>query len=102
MNDKKIKDIEKELKELNKLLSRSIIKQEKLKQALDLIDELIENYEITLDMYMTSDQPDNYFVTKQTIEDLEKIKKILEAQSDILYRKIKMNIKKRFIVNINR
>ena len=60
MNDKKIKDIEKELKELNKLLSRSIIKQEKLKQALDLIDELIENYEINLDMYMTSDQPDNY------------------------------------------
>ena len=102
MNDKKIKDIEKELKELNKLLSRSIIKQEKLKQALDLIDELIENYEINLDMYMTSDQPDNYFVTKQTIEDLEKIKKILEAQSDILYRKIKMNIEKRFIVNINR
>ena len=102
MNDKKIKDIEKELKELNKLLSRSIIKQEKLKQALDLIDELIENYEINLDMYMTSDQPDNYFVTKHTIEDLEKIKKILEAQSDILYRKIKMNIEKRFIVNINR
>jgi len=30
-------------------------------------------------MYMTSDQPDNYFVTKQTIEDLEKIKKILES-----------------------
>ena len=51
MNDKKIKDIEKELKELNKLLSRSIIKQEKLKQALDLIDELIENYEINLDMF---------------------------------------------------
>ena len=102
MNDKKIKDIEKELKELNKLLSRSIIKQEKLKQALDLIDELIENYEINLDMYMTSDQPDNYFVTKQTIEDLEKIKKILEVQSDILYRKIKMNIEKRIIVNINR
>ena len=75
----KIEEIEKELKELNKLLSRSIIKQEKLKQALDLIDELIENYEINLDMYMTSDQPDNYFVAKQTIEDLEKIKKILEA-----------------------
>ena len=51
--------------------------KEKLKQALDLIDELIENYEISLDMYMTSDQPDNYFMTKQTIEDLEKIKKTL-------------------------
>ena len=79
MNDNVIEDIEKELKELNKLLSRSIIKQEKLKQASDLIDELIEKYEINLDMYMTSDQPDNYFMTKETIEDLEKIKKILES-----------------------
>jgi len=77
MNDNVIEDIEKELKDLNTLLSRSMIKQEKLKQALDLIDELIENYEISLDMYMTSDQPDNYFMTKQTIEDLEKIKKTL-------------------------
>ena len=77
MNDNVIEDIEKELKDLNILLSKSMIKQEKLKQALDLIDELIENYEINLDMYMTSDQPDNYFMTKQTIEDLEKIKKTL-------------------------
>ena len=77
MNDNVIEDIEKELKDLNILLSRSIIKQEKLKQALDLIDELIENYEINLDMYMTSDQPDNYFMTKETIEDLEKIKETL-------------------------
>ena len=51
--------------------------KEKLKQALDLIDELIENYEISLDMYMTSDQPDNYFMTKEIIEDLEKIKETL-------------------------
>ena len=51
---------------------------ERISKALDLIDELIENYEISLDMYMTSDQPDNYFMTKQTIEDLEKIKKTLE------------------------
>jgi hypothetical protein len=50
---------------------------ERISKALDLIDELIENYEISLDMYMTSDQPDNYFMTKQTIEDLEKIKKTL-------------------------
>jgi len=77
MNDNVIEDIEKELKDLNTLLSRSIIKQEKLKQALDLIDELIEKYEINLDMYMTSDQPDNYFMTKETIEDLEKIKETL-------------------------
>ena len=77
MNDNVIEDIEKELKDLNTLLSRSIIKQEKLKQALDLIDELIENYEINLDMYMTSDQPDNYFMTKETIEDLEQIKRAL-------------------------
>ena len=77
MNDNVIEDIEKELKDLNTLLSRSIIKQEKLKQALDLIDELIEKYEINLDMYMTSDQPDNYFMTKEIIEDLEKLKETL-------------------------
>jgi hypothetical protein len=77
MNDNVIEDIEKELKDLNTLLSRSIIKQEKLKQALDLIDELIEKYEINLDMYMTSDQPDNYFMTKEIIENLEKIKETL-------------------------
>ena len=77
MNDNVIEDIEKELKDLNTLLSRSIIKQEKLKQASDLIDELIEKYEINLDMYMTSDQPDNYFMTKETIEDLEQIKRAL-------------------------
>ena len=50
---------------------------ERISKALDLIDELIENYEISLDMYMTSDQPDNYFMTKETIEDLEKIKETL-------------------------
>ena len=77
MNDNVIEDIEKELKDLNILLSKSMIKQEKLKQASDLIDELIENYEISLDMYMTSDQPDNYFMTKETIEDLEQIKRAL-------------------------
>ena len=80
MNDNVIEDIEKELEELNILLSRSMIKQEKLKHASDLIDELIENYEINLDMYMTSDQPDNYFMTKQTIEDLEKIKKTIGSK----------------------
>ena len=77
MNDNVIEDIEKELKDLNTLLSKSMIKQEKLKQASDLIDELIEKYEINLDMYMTSDQPDNYFMTKETIEDLEQIKRAL-------------------------
>ena len=79
MNDNIIKDIEKELKDLNTLLSKSMIKKEKLKQASDLIDELIEKYEINLDMYMTSDQPDNYFMTKETIEDLEKLKETLES-----------------------
>jgi len=77
MNDNVIEDIEKELKDLNTLLSSSMIRQEKLKQASDLIDELIKKYEINLDMYMTSDQPDNYFMTKETIEDLEKIKETL-------------------------
>ena len=77
MNDNVIEDIEKELKDLNILLSKSMIKQEKLKQASDLIDELIKKYEINLDMYMTSDQPDNYFMTKETIEDLEQIKRAL-------------------------
>ena len=49
----------------------------KNQEALKVINELIENYEINLDMYMTSDQPDNYFMTKQTIDDLEKIKRAL-------------------------
>ena len=49
----------------------------KNQEALKVIDELLENYEINLDMYMTSDQPDNYFMTKQTVDDLEKIKRVL-------------------------
>jgi len=69
---------DKELKELNKLLSRSILKQEKIRKALGLIDELIKGYESDHKMFVTSDQPDKVTVTKQTIEDLEKIKKILE------------------------
>ena len=32
--------------------------------------------------------------------DMEKIKKLLESQSDILYRKNKKNIEKRVIINI--
>ena len=78
MNDKKIEDIEKELKELNKLLSRSILKQEKIRKALGLIDELIKGYESDHKMFVTSDQPDKVDVTKRSIDRFDKIRKILE------------------------
>ena len=48
MNDKKIKDIEKELKELSKLLSRSIIKQEKLGAIsieISIVDDRLDRLE---------------------------------------------------------
>ena len=54
--------------------------KEKLKQALDLIDDLIKGYESHHKMFVISDQPDKVDVTKQTIDDLEKIKKILEEK----------------------
>ena len=69
---------DKETKELNELLSRAIIKQEKLKQALHLIDDLIKSYEYHHEKMVISDQPDKVEVTKQTIDNLEKIRKILE------------------------
>jgi len=51
---------------------------EKLKEALEKIDELIKSYEIHHGQMVTSDQPDKVEVTQQTIDNLKKIKEILE------------------------
>ena len=52
--------------------------KEKLKQALDLIDDLIKCYEISLKMFVKSDQPDKVELILQTINDLQKISRTLE------------------------
>ena len=52
--------------------------QTKIDMSIDKIDELIGIYESYHKMFVTSDQPDKVTVTKQTIDDLEKIKRILE------------------------
>ena len=49
---------------------------EKIKQALDLIDELIDDYDYDLDKLIISDQP-AVIDGGRTIKDLEKIKKTL-------------------------
>ena len=51
--------------------------KDKLNLAIDLIDNLITSYEFHHEKMMISDQPDKVQVTKQTIDNLEKIKKIL-------------------------
>ena len=52
---------------------------EKVKKALKEIDDLIRYYENEHKVYVISDQPAKVTVTKKTIDDLEGIKKILEA-----------------------
>ena len=47
--------------------------------ALEEIDDLTRYYENEHKVYVISDQPDKVEVTKQTIDNLEKIKKILES-----------------------
>ena len=68
---------DKETKELNELLSRAIIKQEKLKQALHLIDDLIKSYEYHHELMVKSDQPDKVHLLKISIDDFKKIRKTL-------------------------
>ena len=56
----------------------TITDKEKLKQALDLIDDLIKGYESHHKMFVISDQPDKVDVTKRSIDRFDKIRKILE------------------------
>ena len=51
--------------------------KDKLNLAIDLIDNLITSYEFHHEKMMISDQPDKVQVTKQMIDNLEKIRKIL-------------------------
>ena len=53
--------------------------KEKIKEALKVIDKLIDHYEYYLGVFVTSIQPNKVEVTKKSIEDLEVIKKILES-----------------------
>ena len=50
----------------------------KIEKAIVLIDDLIKSYENHHKAMVLSDQPDKVEVTQRTIDDLEKIKKILE------------------------
>jgi hypothetical protein len=52
-------------------------KWDKINLAIELIDDLIKTYEYRHEKMMISDQPDKVQVTKQTIDNLDKIKKIL-------------------------
>ena len=53
--------------------------QEKIEEALKVIDKLIDHYEYYLGVFVTSIRPNKVEVTKKSIEDLEVIKKILES-----------------------
>ena len=53
-------------------------KWDKINLAIELIDDLIKTYENRHETFTISDQPDKVEVTKQTIDNLDKIKKILE------------------------
>jgi len=52
-------------------------KWDKINLAIELIDDLIKTYEYRHEKFTISDQPDKVEVTKQTIDNLDKIKKIL-------------------------
>ena len=58
--------------------------QEKIEEALKVIDKLIDHYEYYLGVFVTSIQPNKVEVTKKSIEDLEVIKKILESWNSLV------------------
>ena len=71
MNDKE------KLKEIDQIRKHNQNKKDKINLAIDLIDNLIKSYGCHYEKIVISDQPDKVQVTKQTIDNLEKIKKIL-------------------------
>ena len=60
-------------------MAKNLVKSnnKKIKQALDLIDKLVDDYDYELDQLIISNQPD-VIDGGRTIKDLEKIKSILE------------------------
>ena len=66
------------LSEIDQIRKHNQNKKDIIKLAIDLIDDLIKTYEYRHESFTISDQPDKVEVTKQTIDNLEKIKEILE------------------------
>ena len=66
------------LSEIDQIRKLNKEKWDKINLAIELIDDLIKTYEDRHESFTISDQPDKVEVTKQTIDNLEKIKKILE------------------------
>ena len=65
------------LTEIDQIRKLNKEKLDRINLAIELIDELIERYEKEHKVYVISDQPDKVEVTKQTIDNLEKIKETL-------------------------
>ena len=65
------------LSEIDQIRKYNQNKKDRIEKAVDLIDDLIESYEYHHEKMVISDQPDKVEVTKQTIDNLEKIKKTL-------------------------
>ena len=66
------------LSEIDQIRKLNKEKWDKINLAIELIDDLIKTYEYRHESFTISDQPDKVEVTQQTIDNLEKIKKILE------------------------
>ena len=66
------------LSEIDQIRKLNKEKWDKINLAIELIDDLIKTYEYRHESFTISDQPDKVEVTKQTIDNLEKIKEILE------------------------
>ena len=60
-------------------MAKNLVKanNKKIKKALEAIDKLVDDYDYELDQLIISNQPD-VIDGKRMIDDLEKIKKILE------------------------
>ena len=66
-----------DLSEIDQIRKHNQNKKDIIKLAIDLIDDLIKTYEYRHEKFTISDQPDKVEVTKQTIDNLEKIKETL-------------------------
>ena len=64
-------------------MAKNLVKanNKKIKQALDLIDKLVDDYDYELDQLIISNQPD-VIDGGRMIKDLERIKKIFEKWKD--------------------
>ena len=66
------------LSEIDQIRKHLQNKKDTINLAIDLIDDLIKTYEYRHESFTISDQPDKVEVTQQTIDNLEKIRKILK------------------------